>query len=304
MRAPYSPIAPDGICRILTLLRCKLWRYTEAMRFGYMKHQARRTGTTPSGEVCYIDLMRAVRISGVRKLRGLKNISWLTARQLNRLAGALTMSRVEKHGIIFDEKHSPESAYVLLSGVARITCRNRKGDRALVIMVAPGMIPGFPPPVAGISYNFRCEAVTECQIGAVALATFIEIALGIASADFKRMAASYSGRWDLVQLRCANFMSCTLEERVALILLELADNFGVPDRLGVRLTVPARHKDLAELVGASRPRVTEYLALLEREHMIIREGRQLIIRRDRLESYLARRHSSANGRDLEETLAS
>jgi CRP-like cAMP-binding protein len=171
-------------------------------------------------------------------------------------------------------------------------------------MVAPGMIPGFPPPVAGISYNFRCEAVTECQIGAVALATFIEIALGIASTDFKRMAASYSGRWDLVQLRCANFMSCTLEERVALILLELADNFGVPDRLGVRLTVPARHKDLAELVGASRPRVTEYLALLERDHMIIREGRQLIVRRERLESFLAQGHSSANRRYLEETLAS
>jgi CRP/FNR family transcriptional regulator len=248
--------------------------------------------------------MRAVRISGVRKLRGLKNISWLTARQLNRLADALTMNRVEKRGIIFDEKHSPESAYVLLSGVARITCRNRKGDRALVIMVAPGMIPGFPPPVAGLSYNFRCEAVTECQIGAVDLETFIEIALGIASTDFKRMAASYSGRWDLVQLRCANFMSCTLEERVALILLELADNFGVPDKLGVRLTVPARHKDLAELVGASRPRVTEYLALLEHERMIVREGRQMIVKRDRLESFLAHGHSPANGRDLEQTLAS
>ena len=171
--------------------------------------------------------MRAVRVSGIRRLRGLKNISWLTSRQLNRLADALTMSRVEKRGIIFDEKHSPESAYVLLSGVARITCRNRKGDRTLVIMVAPGMIPGVPPAVSGIRYNFRCEAVTDCQIGTVTLATFIEIALGIASADFKRMAASYSGRWDLVQLRCSNFMGCTLEERVALILLELSENFGV-----------------------------------------------------------------------------
>jgi CRP-like cAMP-binding protein len=274
------------------------------MRVCYMEHQACRTGAPLSREVCYVDLMGAVRISGVRKLRGLKNISWLTPRQLNRLADALTISRVEKHGIIFDEKHAPESAYLLLSGVARITCRNRKGDRTLVIMVAPGMIPGFPPPVSGISYNFRCEAVTECQIGAVALATFIEIALGIASADFKRMAASYSGRWDLVQLRCANFMSCALEERVALILLELAENFGVNDKLGVRLTVPARHKDLAELVGASRPRVTEYLALLEREHLIVREGRQLIVKRDRLESFLSHRHSSANGRDLEQTLAS
>src|ERR1700730_4908767 len=143
------------------------------------------------------------------------------------------MSRVEKRGIIFDQKRSPESAYILLSGVARITCRNRKGDRTLVIMVAPGMIPGVPPAVSGIRYNFRCEAVTDCQIGTVSLATFIEIALGIASADFKRMAASYSGRWDLVQLRCSNFMSCTLEERVALILLELSENFGVRDRQGM-----------------------------------------------------------------------
>lgn len=250
--------------------------------------------------------MHAVKGSGARKLRGLSNIAWLTPRQLNRLSDALTVSRVERRSIVFDDRQSSDSAYVLLSGVARITCRNRKGDRTLVIMVAPGMIPGFPPPVSGIMYNFRCEAVTDCQIGAVALKTFIEIALGTGSADFKRMAASYSGRWDLVQLRCTNFMSCTLEERVALILLELADNFGAPDKQGVRLTVPARHKDLAELVGASRPRVTEYLALLERDHLIVRDGRQLIIKRERLESFLAQSPSSANHRhhQFEDMLAS
>src|SRR5689334_22228694 len=240
--------------------------------------------------------MRAVRVSGIRRLRGLKNISWLTSRQLNRLVDALTLSGVKKRGVIFDEKQSPESAYLLLSGVARITCRNRKGDRTLVMMVAPGMIPGVPPAVMGVRYRFRCEAVTDCRIGAITLATFIEIALGIASADFKRMAASYSGRWDLVQLRCSNFMACTLEERVALILLELSENFGVRDRQGVRLTVPARHKDLAELVGASRPRVTEYLTSFERKHLVVRNGRQLIVRRDRLERFLAQAHSHVNGR--------
>src|SRR5271168_4053090 len=163
--------------------------------------------------------MAAGHTSARRMLAGLKNISWLTARQLDNLSSALTVSAVEKYGIIFDEQSAPESVYVLLSGVARITCRNRKGDRTLVIMVAPGMIPGVPPKVSGIRYNFRCEAVTDCQIGTVTLATFIEIALGIASADFKHMAASYSGRWDPVQLRCSNFTGCTLEERVALTLL-------------------------------------------------------------------------------------
>jgi len=71
-----------------------------------------------------------------------------------------------------------------------------------------------------------------------------------------------------------------------LILLELSETFGVRDRQGVRLTVPAQHQDIAELVGASRPRVTEYLASFEREHLIVRDGRQLIVRCDRLESFL------------------
>ncbi len=242
-------------------------------------------------------------MSEIRRLRGLKNISWLTSRQLNPLAEALNMSQVKRRGIVFDKKRSPEAAYVLLSGVARITCRNRKGDRTLVMMVAPGMIPGIPPTVSGIRYDFRCEAITDCQIGTVTLATFIEIALGIASADFKRMAASYSGRWDLVQLRCSNFMACTLEERVALILLELSENFGMPDRQGVRLTVAARHEDLADLVGASRPRVTEYLSSFEQKHLIVRDGRRLIVRRDRLEQFLAQTHSSANRGDSGQPLA-
>src|SRR5260221_12897886 len=141
--------------------------------------------------------MTPVRAPGGRRLRGLKNISWLTARQLDRLFSSLTVNVVEKRAIIFDEKHSHDTAFILLSGVARITCRNRKGARTLVIMVAPGMIPGFPPPVP-LSYNFRCEAVTECQVGTIELKAFIEISLGIASDDFKQMAASYLGRWDLL----------------------------------------------------------------------------------------------------------
>jgi CRP/FNR family cyclic AMP-dependent transcriptional regulator len=89
-------------------------------------------------------------------------------------------------------------------------------------------------------------------------------------------------------------MACTLEERLALILLELSENFGIRNKQGVRLTVPVRQSDLAELVGASRPRVTEYLAQFEREHLLVRDGRQLIVRRDRLESFLADLYLPAN----------
>jgi hypothetical protein len=68
--------------------------------------------------------------------------------------------------------------------------------------------------------------------------------------------------------------------------------------------VAARHQDIAELVGASRPRVTEYLTGFEQKRMIVRDGRQLIVRQDRLERFLAQRHvTAANHLDSDKPLA-
>ena len=156
----------------------------------------------------------------------------------------------------------------------------------MVIMVAPGMIPAFPIPVTGVNYDFRCEAVTTCQVVILELNTFVEISLGIASADFKRLLANYVGRWDLVHLRCSNLMCFTLAERLALVLLELSEHFGTPDRRGVRLIVPARHKHLAEPVGASRPRVTEHLLAFRRDRLIVRTAGHMVVMRQQLESFL------------------
>jgi len=90
-------------------------------------------------------------------------------------------------------------------------------------------------------------------------------------------------------------MGCSLAERLALTLLELSDNFGVRDAGGVRLTIPARHKDLADLAGASRPRVSEHLTESENQHLITRRNRQVIVNRDRVESFLSQSHSYLDG---------
>jgi CRP-like cAMP-binding protein len=222
-----------------------------------------------------------------QKLKALAGISWLTTRQLERLAVALIVTRHSKRSTIFSDRSTPESAYILLSGVARITCDNRKGQRTTVIMVAPGLIPAFPRAVTGITYNFRCEAVTICQVGTIGLDSFVKICVGIGSAAFNLLASSFSGRWDRVQLRRSNLIGCTLEERLALTLLDLSESFGVPDhRGGTRLTLSLRHSDLAELVGASRPRITEHLRELTQKHLISVEDRHLVVDREGLKGFL------------------
>jgi CRP/FNR family transcriptional regulator, cyclic AMP receptor protein len=234
--------------------------------------------------------MSVAAMSRLRRTKGLENMSWLTAGQLEKLAAALTVSHFDKRAAIFQEGKNPEAAYILLSGVARITCRNRKGLRTILVMVAPGIIPSLPIAVPGVKYDFNCEAVTNSEVGIIAFNTFIELSLGIGSADFKRLMAMYVGRWDCVGLRCSNFMSCTLAERLALTLLELSKDFGTPNPRGMKLTVPARHQTLADMVGASRPRVTEHLIEFERSKMIVRTGREMVVSPERLEKFLTQPH--------------
>jgi CRP-like cAMP-binding protein len=222
-----------------------------------------------------------------RKLKGLRNLSWLTAPQLTKLALTMSVSAIEKRGIIFDHTDDTDvSAFILLAGMARISCSNRKGQRSLVMMVGPGMIPCLPPPTAGVNYKFRCEAITNCEIGMVGMDALIRISLGAKATDFHRMAHNCMGRWGAVHMRCMNFMSFSLGERLALTLLELSDDFGTPEAQGTRLGVPVRHSDLAQLVGASRPRVTEHLARLERELLVVRQGRQLVVLADKLQNFI------------------
>src|ERR1700680_3158826 len=87
------------------------------------KHaEANLPGPYGSVRVCYGYTMTNERSAGIRRLRGLKNISWLSARQLNRLAAALIVTTADRREIIIDEKHSPEAAYVLMTGVWRLPC--------------------------------------------------------------------------------------------------------------------------------------------------------------------------------------
>ena len=80
----------------------------------------------------------------------------------------------------------------------------------------------------------------------------------------------------------SSLLGLDLRARLLSTLLQLCSNFGAIESRGTLLRVSLSHKDLADMVGASRPRVTEHLKELEREHLLIRQGRQLIVCLDKI----------------------
>jgi DNA-binding MarR family transcriptional regulator len=173
----------------------------------------------------------------------------------------------------------------LIKGIARVTCRSpRAGDqrRITIALIPPGPIPAFPAPPFG-RFDFRSEAYNDCRVGSLSWKDFDGITAHNVESAFRRFHQSDLQQWYRLLLRSSSFLSLDLHERVAITLRELASDFGIKESRGALLRVLFSHKDIADLVSASRPRVTEQLAQLEREHLIIRQGRQLIICADKIE---------------------
>jgi len=67
----------------------------------------------------------------------------------------------------------------------------------------------------------------------------------------------------------------------------LTENFGVPnDNGGMRLTVPVSHRELAELIGVTRPRVSEHLNEFTEKHLVSRQNGRLVVDHKGLEGFL------------------
>ena len=74
--------------------------------------------------------------------------------------------------------------------------------------------------------------------------------------------------------------------KIALSLLEMARKFGIHDARGVLLMFPVSQAELGTMVGSSRQHVTMQLRAFERDGLIVREGRRLIVIPERLKTVL------------------
>jgi len=230
---------------------------------------------------------RARRDTDLERLGRINALSWLSLPELTRLVEVLTVANFKRHEVIVSENALASEAHILLTGAANITCLNARSERVTVALVAPGPIPEFP--VLPISrWSFQCEAYTDCRVGSVGWERFGVMSFDSAQLAFRRFHQTNLRQWYRLLLRGSSFLNLDLHERIALTLLELCSDFGVEESRGTLLKIILSHKQLANLVGASRPRVTEHLARLEVEGLVVRQGRQLVVRADRLGNLMSR----------------
>ncbi len=217
-----------------------------------------------------------------RALGRLRTLSWLNQEQINRLATEAVLIRAMRGNSIFAEGDESTRIYILLSGAAKLQLIQNREQRVLVGLLGPGEVFGLTSLLPQATRAFHCEAFTDCTAAAFKPEIFVDTVLGVPLDRASKMLEMTVGRWWSMIVRYSGFVGMGLRERLAGALFEVASKFGVQDSRGTLVTLKLTHADLAELVGASRQRTTEQLNDFEREGMIIRDGRRLVIVPDKI----------------------
>ena len=206
----------------------------------------------------------------------IKDAYRLSASQTERLAKNLTVKIYKKDEIIVDQDERATLIYLLLSGVVRVSY-NAYERQTIVSLLSPSEFFGLDSLAPDVRHPFRCDAFDTSAVAFIRPHAFVETLLGVRYDNFFPAFAAtlHSSRESYI--RCIRGIGLDVRRRIALELADLADRFGSAEARGVLIKLALSHETLAGIVGASRQQVTQYLNEFDRERIIVREGRRIIV---------------------------
>jgi CRP/FNR family cyclic AMP-dependent transcriptional regulator len=217
---------------------------------------------------------RAVSVQDLAKLQGLAGLS---SRKLEALRARMRVRQFSKRSVVYQEGESDDAVYIVLSGIARLVCLNRKRERNLLEVLGPGDVIEIPSLLPDIHHKLTCETFTDCQIGSIGPTALVEGIVGIPFREFNEALNLTMGRWWTLLERHSNFLRQTVREKIMLALFDLGRKFGQRDEFGMIIDLGLSGQDIADLVESSRPKVSECLKKLVAEGVVKREHRRFII---------------------------
>jgi CRP/FNR family transcriptional regulator len=245
----------------------------------------------PAPKVLTAEFARNRNASAARKLRldlsAVKGLAGLSTEQVGALGAQLRVRRFRKRAIIYSGKQAGDTIHIMISGIARLTSLNRKNERVLLEVLGPGDVLCIPSLLPDLRHSLECEAFIECEIGVLSAQALVE-SVGLPYDGFFLALKLTMGRWWALLVRQSRFVDQTLEERIAVALLDLAEKFGLPEARGTIINLRFGHRNIAELVSGSRPKVSVCLRRFAMEGMLIQERRRIVVVPGKLSAIMLR----------------
>ena len=215
----------------------------------------------------------------MEKIELLQSVSifWdLNEDELGHIADKMVAKHFENGNYIFLEDSDGEQCFFVLEGSVKVTRLSKDGREVILAMLNEGDFFGEMSLLDGESRSANVIALEKTKVLTLDRNDFIAVVN-----DYPQIAVQLlkelARRLRKSDRQIASLSLSDAEKRIALCIIRFADDQGVIQNGKVSIPKTPIQQDIANMAGTSRETVSRALGLLEKEDLIERNGRELII---------------------------
>ena len=200
----------------------------------------------------------------------------LNDEELGYISEKMVSRQYDTGNYIFLEESDGEQCFLVVKGSVKITRLSKEGREVILAMLNQGDFFGEMSLLDGESRSANVIALEKTEVLTLNRKDFL-----IVLHDYPKIAIQLlkelASRLRKSDRHIASLSLSDAEKRIALSIIRFADDQGTIRNGKVSISKIPIQQDIANMAGTSRETVSRALSVLEKENLIERHGRELII---------------------------
>ena len=215
----------------------------------------------------------------MKKIKLLQSVAlfWdLKREELGYISEKMVSRKYESGNYIFMEESDGEQCFFVVKGSVKVTRLSKEGREVILAMLNQGDFFGEMSLLDGESRSANVIALEKTEVLTLNRKDFL-----IVLHEYPKIAIQLlkelASRLRKSDRHIASLSLSDAEKRIALCIIRFADERGIIRNGRVTIAKIPIQQDIANMAGTSRETVSRALTVLEKEQLIERSGRELII---------------------------
>jgi CRP/FNR family transcriptional regulator/CRP/FNR family cyclic AMP-dependent transcriptional regulator len=196
--------------------------------------------------------------------------------ELERLVPLLRRRAFRRGQVAFHQGDPGQVLHLVCQGYLKILVPDESGEEALLTIVGPGDLFGEMALLDGGPRSATVIALEAVETLTLDRADFL-VLLRTSPVVVESLLAALARTIRRLSDAVLSLMYLDLRSRLVKKLIELAEAHGHEAHGSIEIQVSLTQEELADMIGATRPRVNMLLGFFENRGAIIRRGRRLVI---------------------------
>jgi len=200
----------------------------------------------------------------------------LAQSELQALADGVTLEEARRRRVIYMPGDPGDTVFFVNGGRVKISRVTPDGKELTLAYRGPGEIFGETCLVDGGPREEMAEAMENALVTQMERQRLEALLKGHAEVGWAMTQALCARRRDL-ETRIEDLIFKDVNSKLAELLLNLCEDYGVDDKRGTLVAVKITHQEMANLIGSTRETVSLTLSQFKKRKLIATEGRKVII---------------------------